>query len=71
MKKWKTICVINPYCKRTCFLAVDEDYEKRGKSIEEIYNDSHFFSFDLRKATREVTRHNFEVLNTKMEDTSC
>lgn len=71
MKKWKTICVINPYCKRTCFLAVDADFERRGKSVEEIYNDSHFFSFDLRKASRVVTIHNLKELNTKLEDTSC
>ncbi len=54
------ISVYNPYCKRQCFLAVDEEFEKRGKSIEEIYNNSHFFSFDLKKVSRETIRHNLK-----------
>lgn len=54
------INVFNPYCKRECFLAVDIDYEKRGKSVEDIYNNSHFFSFDLRKVSNEVIKHNLK-----------
>lgn len=63
MAKWKMINVFNPYCKRECFLAVDIDYEKRGKSVEDIYNNSHFFSFDLRKVSREVIKHNLKEHN--------
>lgn len=54
------INVFNPYCKRECFLAVNNDYEKRGKSVEDIYNNSHFFSFDLIKVSKEVIKHNLK-----------
>lgn len=64
MAKWKMINVFNPYCKRECFLAVDIEYEKRGKSVEDIYNNSYFFSFDLKRTSREVIKHNLKENNT-------
>lgn len=64
MNKWKMIAAFNPYCRRQCFLAVDADYEKRGKSIEDIYNNSYFFSFDLKRVSREVIKHNLKENNT-------
>lgn len=48
----KTICVINHYCNRLVFFAVPNDYNHKGKSIEEIYNDSYMASFVKEKTAR-------------------
>lgn len=59
----KTIAVINPHCNRMVYFAVDNDYTAKGKSIEQIYDESYIASFNRVKVSRFAIRHN--IINNK------
>jgi hypothetical protein len=54
----KTIAVINHHCNRMVYFAVDNDYTPKGKSIEQIYNDSYMASFDRSSVSKFAIRSN-------------
>lgn len=54
----KTISVINHYCKRIVYFAVPNDYCHKRKSLEQIYQDASFASFDFKKTSRYAIAHN-------------
>ena len=62
----KTIAVINPHCNRMVYFAVDNDYTSKGKSIEQIYDDSYMASFKRLTVSKFAIRNN---INNK--DCSC
>lgn len=43
---------INPYCHRTVYFVINEDFNHKSHSIEELYTRSVFFSFNKKAAGR-------------------
>ena len=60
-EKLKYISEMNPFCHRMCFFAVPRDYDKKGKSIEQIYHDSYMSSFNKEAVTQFVLQNNLNV----------
>lgn len=54
----KTIAVINHHCNRMVYFAVDNDYTSKGKSIEQIYEDSYMASFNRLTISKFAIRSN-------------
>lgn len=62
----KTIAVINHHCNRMVYFAVDNDYTFKGKSIEQIYEDSYMASFNRLTVSKFAIRSN--LYNNKQNE---
>lgn len=68
MKRLITRGVYNHHCKRICYFAIEDDYDVRGKSIEEIYAASHMGSFNAKEVSKYCIKHNLEERKKEQEE---
>lgn len=60
-KKVKVFPILNTYCHRTCYFVLPENYDKRGKSLEQIYADCMYANFDQKTSGRLAIRYNLSL----------
>lgn len=71
MKRLITRGGYNHYCKRICYFAIEDDFDVRGKSIEEIYAAAYMGSFNFKEVCQYCIRHNLQERKKEQEDKSC
>ena len=71
MKRLITRGVYNHYCRRICYFAIEDDFDVRGKSIEQIYDASYIGSFNAMEVSKYCIRHNLQERKKEQEDTEC
>lgn len=68
MERVKVVPVLNTDCHRTVFMVFDGGYDKRGKSVRQLYDDCHIASFNQSEAARYAIRHNLDHLQKQKDN---
>lgn len=71
MKRLITRGVYNHYCRRICYFAIEDDFDVRGKSIEQIYEASYMADFNAMEVSKYCIRHNLQERKKEQEEYIC
>lgn len=71
MKRLITRGVYNHYCKRICYFALEDDFDVKGKSIEQIYEAAYIAEFNSMEVSKYCIRHNLQERKKEQEEDIC
>lgn len=71
MKRLITRGVYNHYCRRICYFAIEDDFDVKGKSIEQIYEAAYIAEFNAIEVSKYCIRHNLQERKKEQEERQC